>query len=29
MRFLRRASDQTFLSLQVRNFRLYMIGQFI
>ena len=29
MKFLRRASDQTFLSLQVRNFRLYMIGQFI
>jgi MFS family permease len=29
VRFLRRASDQTFLSLQVRNFRLYMIGQFI
>ena len=29
MRFLRRASDQTFLSLQVRNFRLYMIGQFV
>lgn len=29
MKFLRRASDQTFVSLQVRNFRLYMIGQFI
>jgi MFS family permease len=29
VKFLRRASDQTFLSLQVRNFRLYMIGQFI
>jgi MFS family permease len=29
VRFLRRVSDQTFLSLQVRNFRLYMIGQFV
>jgi MFS family permease len=27
--FLRRATDQTFVSLQVRNFRLYFIGQFI
>jgi MFS family permease len=29
VRFLRRATDQTFVSLQVRNFRLYFLGQFV
>jgi MFS family permease len=29
VRFLRRATDQTFVSLHVHNFRLYFIGQFI